>query len=72
MIAGMSEMYAAYLRRTKGSDAERAYWERAELDEVIAQLEAENAALREFVAAVDGVDFLMLTAEDGDRYHDAL
>ena len=52
----MSEMYGAYLRRTKGPDAEREYWERAELDEVIAQLEAENAALWAFVDAADRRD----------------
>ena len=34
-------------------------------------LEAENAALREFVGVVDDAVFLMANREDGDRFHDA-
>lgn len=37
----------------------------------IAELEAENAALREFVGVVDDVVFLMAHREDGDWFHDA-
>lgn len=63
----MTESYAAYLRATKGADAEREYLERVERDEAdhaaeerISELERRNALLtavvtaqREYNAAVD-------------------